>query len=112
MLGAHPFIFEKGQSTEYSAVATSYSLKDWPMRRPQDWGQPCPNPAYSHRHCGNVRALTTSLPQGGQRRIFHCHTGEMRFAETRETVFCALRTTEEKGTMALQCAWSVRSWQA
>jgi hypothetical protein len=75
------------------------------MRTPQDGGQPCPNPAcahYSRRQCGNVSALATYLTHSGKRRIFRCHPCETRFAATRETVFFALRTSEEKGMMALQ----------
>lgn len=75
------------------------------MRTPQDWGQPCPNPAcahYSRRQCGNVSAIATYLTQSGKRRIFRCHTCETRFAETRETVFFDLRTSEEKVMMALK----------
>jgi len=75
------------------------------MRTPQDWGQPCPNPACAHesrRQCGNVRALATSLTQSGKRRILRCHTCETRFSETRETVFFALRTSEEKVMIALK----------
>jgi hypothetical protein len=45
---------------------------------------------------GHVRAIATYLTQSGTRRIFRCHTCETRFSETRETVFCDLRTSEEK----------------
>ncbi len=75
------------------------------MRTPQDWGQPCPNPAcahYSRRRYGNVSAIATYLTQSGKRRIFRCRTCETHFSETRETVFFDLRTSEEKVMMALK----------
>src|SRR5712691_11058776 len=75
------------------------------MRTPKDWGQPCPNPAcvhYSRMTCGNVSAIATYLTQSGKRRIFRCRTCETHFAETRETVFFDLRTSEEKVMMALK----------
>ena len=75
------------------------------MRKPKDWGQPCPNPACTHyrrMQQGNVSAIATYLTQSGKRRIFRCHTCETPFAETRETVFCDLRTSEEKIMMALK----------
>jgi hypothetical protein len=52
--------------------------------------------------CGNVSAIATYLTQSGKRRLFRCRTGETHFAETRETVFFALRTSEEKVMMALK----------
>src|SRR5712691_3578162 len=75
------------------------------MRTPKDWGQPCPNPACAHEsrmQRGNVSAIATSLTQRGKRRLLRCHTGETQFAETRETVFFDLRTSEEKVMMALK----------
>jgi IS1 family transposase/transposase-like protein len=75
------------------------------MRKPQDWGQPCPNPEcphYRRRQPGNVSAIATYLTQSGKRRIFCCHTCATRFSETRETVFFDLRTSEEKVMMALK----------
>src|SRR5258708_31871252 len=75
------------------------------MRTPKDWGQPCPNPAcvhYNRMHQGNVSAIATYLTQSGKRRIFRCHTCELPFSETRETVFFDLRTSEEKVMMALK----------
>src|SRR5713101_5350744 len=75
------------------------------MRKPKDWGQPCPNPEcthYSRMQCGNVSAIATYLTQSGKRRIFRCHTYETRFSETRETVFFDLRTAEDKVMMALK----------
>ena len=75
------------------------------MRTPQDWGQPCPNPEcvhYSRMTCGNISAIATYLTQSGKRRIFRCRTCATHFAETRETVFFDLRTSEEKVMMALK----------
>ena len=75
------------------------------MRKPKDWGQPCPNPVCTHykrRQQGNVSAIATYLTQSGKRRIFRCHTCETPFSETRETVFFDLRTSEEKVMMALK----------
>jgi IS1 family transposase/transposase-like protein len=75
------------------------------MRKPQDWGQPCPNPACTHdrrMQQGNVSAIATYLTQSGKRRIFRCHTCATHFSETRETVFFDLRTSEEKVMMALK----------
>src|SRR5712664_268999 len=75
------------------------------MRKPKDWGQPCPNPAcihYRRMKLGNVSAIATYLTQSGKRRIFRCHTCETPFSETRETVFFDLRTSEEKVMMALK----------
>src|SRR5207244_3013123 len=75
------------------------------MRKPKDWGQPCPNSEctyYRRRQPGNVSAIATYLTQCGKRRIFRCHTCATHFAETRETVFFDLRTSEEKVIMALK----------
>ena len=73
------------------------------MRKPTDWGQPCPNPACSHYRLikrGNISALSTYLPQRGRRRIFRCSACEQPFCETRDPVFFNLRSPEEKGMMA------------
>src|SRR5262249_14955879 len=75
------------------------------MRKPKDWGQPCPNPECTHyrrMQQGNVSAIATYLTQSGKRRVFRCHTCETHFAETRETVFFDLRTSEDKVMMALK----------
>lgn len=75
------------------------------MRRPKDWGQPCPNPEcalYHRMNCGNVSAISTYLTASGKRRIFRCRQCESAFSETRETVFFDLRTPEEKVMMALK----------
>ncbi len=75
------------------------------MRKPKDWGQPCPNPACPHYRRiqqGTVSAIATYLTQSGKRRIFRCRTCTTPFSETRETVFFDLRTSEEKVMMALK----------
>jgi IS1 family transposase len=75
------------------------------MRKPKDWGQPCPNPECSHyrrMQQGNVSAIATYLTHSGKRRIFCCHVCATRFSETRETVFFDLRTSEEQVMMALK----------
>ena len=75
------------------------------MRKPKDWGQPCPNPECTHyrrMQQGNVSAIATYLTQSGKRRIFRCHRCELPFSATRETVFFDLRTSEEKVMMALK----------
>ena len=75
------------------------------MRKPKDWGQPCPNPACPHYRRiqqGTVSAIATYLTQSGKRRIFRCRTCTTPFSETRETVFFDLRTSEEKVRMALK----------
>jgi len=75
------------------------------MRKPKDWGQPCPNSDCSHYRLinrGNMSAISTYLTQSGKRRIFRCGKCEGTFSETRDTVFFALRTPEEKVMMALK----------
>ena len=49
---------------------------------------------------GNVSSIATYLTQSGKRRIFRCRTCATHFAETRETVFFDLRTSDEKVMMA------------
>src|SRR5215217_2379404 len=75
------------------------------MRKPKDWGQPCPNPDCSHYRLinrGNMSAISTYLTQSGRRRIFRCSACEQPFSETRDTVFFNLRSPEEKVMMALK----------
>lgn len=75
------------------------------MRKPKNWGQPCPNPDCSHYRLmnrGNISAISTYLSQSGKRRIFRCSKCEGTFAETRDTVFFDLRSPEEKVIMALK----------
>jgi IS1 family transposase/transposase-like protein len=75
------------------------------MRKPKDWGQPCPNSDCTHYRLmnrGNISAISTYLTQSGKRRIFLCNACETTFSETRATVFFALRTPEEKVMMALK----------
>ena len=72
------------------------------MRKPRDWCQPCPNlecPYNRRITLGNVSANATYLTQSGKRRIFRCNRCATHFAETRETVFFDLRTSEEKVMM-------------
>lgn len=72
------------------------------MRKPRDWGQPCPNPDCTHYRLmtrGNISAISTYLTQSGKRRVFRCNACGMTFSETRETVFFDLRTPEEKVMM-------------
>jgi hypothetical protein len=45
------------------------------MRKPKDWGQPCPNSDCSHYRLinrGNMSAISTYMTQSGKRRIFRC----------------------------------------
>ena len=75
------------------------------MRKPQDWGQPCPNPdcsPYRLINRGNISAIATYLTQSGKRRIVRCDACEKPFSETRDTVFFDLRTPEEQVIMALK----------
>ena len=75
------------------------------MRKPKDWGQPCPNADCSHYRLmnrGNVSAISTYLTQSGKRRIFLCSKCERTFSETRDTVYFDLKTPEEKIIMALK----------
>jgi transposase-like protein len=75
------------------------------MRKPKDWGQPCPNPDCTHyrlMHRGNMSAIATDLTQSGKRRLFLCHACAATFSETRATVFFDLRTPAEKVMMALK----------
>lgn len=75
------------------------------MRKPKDWGQPCPNPECSHYRLmnrGNISAISTYMTQSGKRRIFYCNKCDHCFAETRDTVFFDLRTPEDKVMMALK----------
>jgi len=75
------------------------------MRKPKDWGQPCPNPdctPYRLMNRGNMRAISPYLTQSGKRRIFRCRTCEQPFSATRDTVFFDLRSPEEKVMMALK----------
>jgi hypothetical protein len=50
---------------------------------------------------GNVSAIATSLTHRGTRRILRCRTCPTPFAETRDTVFFDLRTSEDRVIMAL-----------
>ena len=84
------------------------------MRKPKDRGQPCPNPAcphYKRMQQGNVSAIATYLTHSGKRRILRCRTCSTHFAETRDTVFFDLRTSEEKVSWRSKCCWSGLIWQ-
>ena len=75
------------------------------MRRPRAWGQPCPHakcPLFTRMDRGHVSAISTSMTESGTRRIFRCQRGETTVADTRDTVFFDLRTSEEKVLMALK----------
>lgn len=75
------------------------------MRKPKNWGQPCPNPACSHyrlKNRGNVKSIATYETQSGKRRIFQCRECGEQFSETRETVLFDLRTPEEKIMIVLK----------
>lgn len=75
------------------------------MRKPKDWGQPCPNKDCSHHNLmnhGNISAISTYMTESGKRRIFKCKICGTCFSETRDTVFYDLRTPEEKVMMALK----------
>ena len=75
------------------------------MRKPKNWGQPCPNPDCSHYRLmdrGNISAISTYFTPSGKRRIFRCSACEQPFSETRDTVFFGLRSPEEKVMMALK----------
>lgn len=68
------------------------------MRTPKEWGQPCPHPACAHKsrmQQGNVHARHVSPPKRHAPPL-RCPTGATHVATTRETVFFALCTAEEK----------------
>src|SRR5262245_58361707 len=75
------------------------------MRKPKDWGQPCPKPDCSHYRLlnrGTMSAISTDRTQSGKRRIFRCRKCERPFSETRDTVFFDLRSPEDNVLMALK----------
>nr|MBP8829698.1 hypothetical protein [Desulfobacter sp.] len=77
------------------------------MRKPKDWGQPCPNPECSHYRLmnrGNISTISTYMTQSEKRRIFYCNKCDHCFAEIRDTVFFDLRTPEDKVMMWLDRA--------
>ena len=89
------------------------------MRRPRDWGHPCPNaecPLFKRMNRGNVSAISTYMTESRKRRIFRCRHCETTFSETQDTVFFDLRTSEEKVMMALKMLLVrvdlVRAWRA
>ncbi len=75
------------------------------MKKPQNWGQSCPNRncnCYNKNSQGNIRSVASYLTKSGKRRIFECKVCNEMFSETRDTVFYNLRTSEEKVMMALK----------
>ncbi len=89
-------------------IPRSNCPEEYPLRNPRDWGQPGPNPEcpqYSLLNRGKVKALSTSLPRSGKRRICQCTRGETSFSETRDPVFCDLRPPEEQVLRALKLRW-------
>jgi IS1 family transposase/transposase-like protein len=75
------------------------------MKKPQNWGQNCPNTNCSHfgkNIQGNICAVSTYPTQSGRRRVFICKACKTLFSETRDTVFYDLRTPEDKVMMALK----------
>ena len=66
------------------------------MRRPRDWGHPCPNASARASSCmnrGNVSAISTYMTESGKRRIFRCQRCETPFSEpgTWSSSTCGLR---------------------
>ena len=60
------------------------------MRKPKDWGQPCPDPEcphYRRMQQGNVSAIATYLTQSGKRRLFCCHVCDALFGDTQDSLF-------------------------
>ena len=60
------------------------------MRKPKEWGQPCPHPECTHHkrmQQGHVSAIAMYLTHSGKRRIFRCRTCATHVSATRETVF-------------------------
>jgi IS1 family transposase/transposase-like protein len=75
------------------------------MKKPKNWGHPCPNKNCEHHgqlNKDNIISQSTYMTQSGKRRIFHCNSCETNFSETRDTVFFDLRTPEDKVMMALK----------
>jgi hypothetical protein len=75
------------------------------MRHAKHWSQPCPNTQCAQDNLMKTRhvsAIATYLTQSGKRRMFRGRTCATTFAETRDTVFCNLRTAAEKVMMALK----------
>jgi len=75
------------------------------VRKPKNWGQPCPNKNcehYGQPNKDNIISQSTYMTQSGKRRIFHCNSCETNFSETRDTIFFDLRKPEDKVMMALK----------
>lgn len=99
-----------------SATTLIINLDKWPpnphsfaggetMRKARNWNQPCPNKEcemYGQMNKGNIISKSTYDTQSGKRRVFECKCCGHSFAETRDTVFFDLKTSEEKVIMALK----------
>ena len=75
------------------------------MRKPKNWGQPCPHPDCAHYRLmdrGHMSAISPSLTRSGTRRLFRCSACEPPFSATRDTGFFDLRSPEVKVLMALK----------
>ncbi len=75
------------------------------MKKAQDWNQPCPNnecEMYGQMNKGNIISKSTYDTQSGKRRVFQSKCRGHSFAETMDTVFFDLKTSEEKVIMALK----------
>lgn len=75
------------------------------MRKPKNWGQPCPNKNcehYGQLNKDNLISQLTYMTQSGKRRIFHCNICGTDFSKTHDTVFFDLKTPEDKVIMALK----------
>jgi transposase-like protein len=75
------------------------------MRRPRDWGHPCPHaecPLFKRMGRSAVSAVSTYMTESGKRRIFRCQRCKTTFSDTRDTVCFDLRTSAEKVMMALK----------
>jgi hypothetical protein len=54
---------------------------------------------------GHVSAISTDMTASGKRRIVRCQRCATTVSETRDPGFFDLRTSEEKGLMALKRLW-------
>jgi hypothetical protein len=65
------------------------------MRKPKNWGQPCPNKNcehYGQLNKDNIISQSTYMTQSRKRRIFHCNSCETNFSETRDLVKLSRQT--------------------
>jgi hypothetical protein len=75
------------------------------MRRPSDWGPPCPHvacPLVKRLNRGHVSARSPSMTASGKRRIVRGPRGATTVAETQGPVFCDLRTSAATGRLAVK----------